>query len=88
MATKEKDDGLTTKTMTPVEKELNEETIKTQLKEKVEYHNKLIPEKERLLVEINKVDDAIKQNLGSMNTLQALQNEYFVNDTPSDNGSA
>ena len=88
MGNKEKDDGKLTKTMTPVEKELNEETIKTQLKEKVEYHNKLIPEKERLLVEINKVDDAIKQNLGSINTLQGLQNEYFVNDTHSDNGSA
>ena len=88
MATKEKDGDQLTKTATPVEKELNEETIKAQLKEKVEYHNNLIPEKERLLGEINKVDDAIKQNLGSINTLQGLQNEFFVNDVPSDNGSA
>ena len=88
MANKEKDSDQLTKTTTPVEKELNEETIKAQLKEKVEYHNKLIPEKERLLGEVNKVDDAIKQNLGSINTLQGLQNKYFVNDTPSDNGSA
>ena len=88
MATKEKDSDQLTKTATPEEKELNEKTIKAQLKEKVEYHNKLIPEKERLLGEINKVDDAIKQNLGSINTLQGLQNKYFVNDTPSDNGSA
>ena len=88
MATKEKDSDTLTKTTTPVAKELNEETIKAQLKEKVEYHNKLIPEKERLLGEINKVDDAIKQNLGSINTLQGLQNEYFINDVHSDNGAA
>ena len=87
MATKEKDSDQLNKTATSVEKELNEETIKTQLKEKVEYHNKLIPEKERLLGEINKVDDAIKQNMGKINTLQGLQNEFFVNDVPSDNGS-
>ena len=88
MATKEKDSNQLTKTAIPEEKELNEETIKAQLKEKVEYHNKLIPEKERLLGEINKVDDAIKQNIGSINTLQGLQNEYFINDVPSDNGAA
>ena len=88
MANKEKNSDQLTKTATPVEKELNEETIKAQLKESVEYHNKLVPEKERLLGEVNKVDDAIKQNLGSINTLHGLQNEYFVNDTPSDNGSA
>ena len=88
MATKEKDSDQLTKPATPVDKELNAETIKTQLQEKVEYHNKLIPKKERLLGEINKVDDAIKQNLGSINTLQGLQQEYFVTDVPSDNGSA
>ena len=88
MSNKEKNDDKLTKTTTPVEKELNVETIKAQLKESVEYHNKLVPEKERLLGEVNKVDDAIKQNIGSINTLQGLQNEYFVNDTPSDNGSA
>jgi len=88
MANKEKDSDQLTKTATPEEKELNEETIKAQLKEKVEYHNKLVPEKERLLGEVNKVDDEIKHNLGSIKTLQGLQNEFFVNDVPSDNGSA
>ena len=88
MANKEKDSDQLTKPATPVEKELNAETIKTQLQEKVEYHNKLIPEKERLLGEVNKVDDEIKHNLGSIKTLQGLQQEYFVTDVPSDNGSA
>ena len=88
MSNKEKNDDKLTKTTTPVEKELNVETIKAQLKESVEYHNKLVPEKERLLGEVNKVDDEIKQNLGRMKTLQGFQNEYFVNDAPSDNGSA
>ena len=87
MSNKEKNDDKLTKTTTPVEKELNVETIKAQLKESVEYHNKLVPEKERLLGEVNKVDDAIKQNIGKINTLQGLQNEFFVNDAPSDNGS-
>ena len=84
MANKEKDGNVTA----PVEKELNAETIKTQLQEKVEYHNKLIPEKERLLGEVNKVDDEIKHNLGAIKTLQGLQQDYFVTDVPSDNGSA
>ena len=88
MSNKEKNDDKLTKTTTPVEKELNVETIKAQLKESVEYHNKLVPEKERLLGEVNKVDDAIKQNIGKINTLQGLQNEFFVNDAPSDNGAA
>ena len=87
MSNKEKNDDKLTKTTTPVEKELNVETIKAQLMESVEYHNKLVPEKERLLGEVNKVDDAIKQNIGKINTLQGLQNEFFVNDAPSDNGS-
>ena len=32
-STKEKDDGITTKTMTPVEKELNADSVKVQLEE-------------------------------------------------------
>ena len=88
MANKEKDSDQLTKSATSVDKELNAETIKTQLQEKVEYHNKLIPEKERLLGEVNKVDDEIKHNLGAIKTLQGLQQDYFVTDVPSDNGSA
>tara|TARA_Y100000310_G_C20643770_1_gene795436 strand:- start:40 stop:309 length:270 start_codon:yes stop_codon:yes gene_type:complete len=89
MANKEKEDHKITKTTTPVVKELNEETIKAQFKESVELHNnKLVPEKERLQGELTRVDDAIKENLGRIKTLQGFQNEYFVNDAPSDNGSA
>ena len=88
MATKEKGDGLTTKTMTPVEKELNEETIKAQLQESVDYHNKLVAEKERLLGELNKVDTALNQSIGKINSEQGILNDYFAKDAPSDNGSA
>ena len=88
MATKEKGDGLTTKTMTPVEKELNEETIKAQLQESVDYHNKLVAEKERLLGELNKVDTALNQSIGKINSEQGILNDYFAKDAPSDNGAA
>jgi ribosomal protein S2 len=88
MGNKEKDDGKLTKTMTPVEKELNADSVKVQLEEKVEYHNKLVAKKEELLGELNKVESALSQNIGGINTLQGLQNEYFINDKPSDNGSA
>ena len=88
MANKEKESEKLTKTMTPVEKELNADSVKVQLEEKVDYHNKLIAEKERLLGELNKVESALSQNIGGINTLQGLQKEYFVTDKPSDNGSA
>ena len=88
MTGKEKNDDKTTKTMTPVEKELNADTVKGQLEEKVDYHNKLVAEKERLLGELNKVESALSQNIGGINTLQGLQKDYFVTDKPSDNGSA
>ena len=88
MPNKEKDDGKLTKTMTPVEKELNEETIKAQLQESVDYHKKLVAEKERILGELNKIEGILNQSLGKINTLQGLQNEYYVKDANSDNGSA
>ena len=88
MGNKEKGDGKLTNTMTPVEKELNADTVKGQLQEKVDYHNKLVAEKERLLGELNKVESALSQNIGGINTLQGLQKEYFVTDTPSVNGEA
>jgi len=88
MGNKEKNSDQLTKTTTPVEKELNADTVKVQLEEKVEYHNKLFAEKERLLGELNKVESALSQNIGGINTLQGLQNEYFVQDKPSDNGAA
>ena len=83
MGNKEKDDGKLTKTITPVEKELNADTVKGQLEEKVDYHNKLVAKKEELLGELNKVESALNQNIGGINTLQGL-----LPDKPSDNGSA
>ena len=88
MANKEKNSDQLTKTTTPVEKELNEGTIKAQLKESVDYHNKLVAEKERLLGELNKVESALNQSIGKINTEQGILNEYFVQDAPSVNGAA
>ena len=88
MGNKEKEGDKLIKTTIPVEKELNADSVKVQLEEKVDYHNKLVAEKERLLGELNKVESALSQNIGGINTLQGLQKEYFVTDTPSVNGEA
>ena len=88
MGNKEKEGDKLIKTTIPVEKELNADSVKGQLEEKVDYHNKLVAEKERLLGELNKVESALSQNIGGINTLQGLQKEYFVTDTPSVNGEA
>ena len=88
MASKEKNSDQLTKTTTPVEKKLNEGTIKAQLQESVDYHNKLVAEKERLLGELNKVESALNQSIGKINTEQGIINEYFVQDAPSVNGEA
>ena len=86
MANKESD--RLTKPTTPVAKELDADSVQGQLEEKVEYHNKLVAEKERLIGEINKVESALIHTKGSIDTLQGFQNEYFVKDVLSDNGSA
>ena len=88
MANKEKNSDQLTKATTPVEKELTSDSVKVQLEEKVEYHNNLVKEKERLLGDLNKVENALSQNLGGINTLQGLQKEYFIQDAPSVNGEA
>ena len=68
--------------------DITEESVKSQLEGKVEYHNKLIAEKERLLSELNKLETALNQNLGSINTLRGLHKEHFVTEEPSVNGEA
>ena len=88
MSNKEKESEKLTKTTMPVEKELNADSVKVQLEEKVEYHHKLVAEKERILGELNKVESALSQNIGGINTLQGLQKDYFVQDAPSVNGEA
>ena len=85
MANKEKKQG---DDVVSLDKELTSDSLKTQLEEKVEYHNKLVAEKERLLGELKKVEQALGQNMGGINTLQGLQKEYFVQDVPSVNGEA
>ena len=88
MANKEKNSDQLTKTTTPVEKKLNEGTIKAQLQESVDHHNKLIKEKERLIGELNNVEAALNQSIGRLKTEQGIINEYFATDAPSDNGAA
>ena len=88
MGTKEKNGDQLTKTTTPVEKEFTSDSVKVQLEEKVEYHNKLVAEKERLLGELNKVETALNQSIGKINTEQGIINDYFVQDAPSVNGEA
>ena len=78
----------TLKALESKETELSGDTIKTQLQEKVDYHNKLIAEKEKLSEQLAQVNNALNQNAGGINTLQGLQNEYFVEDIPSVNGEA
>ena len=88
MSNKEKNDDKLTKTTTAVEKKLNEGTIKAQLQESIDYHNKLVAEKERLLGELNKVETALNQSIGKINTEQGIINDYFGQDAPSVNGEA
>jgi hypothetical protein len=88
MGNKEKESDKITKTTLPVGKEFNEETIKAQCQESVDYHNKLIQEKERLVGELNKVEVALNQSIGKINTEQNIISEYFAQDTPSVNGEA
>ena len=83
-----KEEMETLKALESKENELSGDTIKTQLQEKVDYHNKLIAEKEKLEGQLMKVNSALNQNAGGINTLQGLQNEYFVEDIPSVNGEA
>ena len=83
MALKEKDDKRTTKTMTPIEKELNADSVKSQLEEKVDYHNKLADKEKELIGQLNQVRTAIAECRGSIVAYQEL-----IQDVPSDNGSA
>ena len=88
MGNKVKESDKITKITLPVEREFNEETIKAQYKESVDHHNKLIQEKERLIGDLNKVEAAIHQSIGKINTEQTIINEYFAQDAPSGNGTA
>ena len=83
MGNKEKDNDKTTKTMTPVEKELNADSVKVKWEEKVDYHNKLADKEKELIGQLNQVRTAIAECRGSIVAYQEL-----IQDVPSDNGSA
>ena len=83
MGNKDKDDDKLTKTMTPVEKELNADSVKVQLEEKVDYHNKLADKEKELIGQLNQIRTAIAECRGSIVAYQGL-----IQDVPSDNGSA
>ena len=82
-----------TETISPVSRELNGETVQSQLKGMVEYHNNLVKEKNallgkqnELLGQLQKVETEISESLGGIKTLHGLQKEHFVEDVPSVNG--
>ena len=77
MGNKEKDSNITA----PVEKEFNADSVKTQLEEKVEYHNKLADKEKQLIDQLNQVRTAIAEDRGYIVALQDL-----IQDTPSVNG--
>ena len=88
MGNKEKDSDQMTKTATPVVKELNEEVLKAQLQERVDYHNEIAKKREQTIAEANKLMEAQTHVRGEINNIQNLINEYYPQDAPSDNGSA
>ena len=79
MANKEKaSDNITN---TPVENNLNADAIKDQIKERLEYHNKLADKEKQLIDQLNQVRTAIAEDRGYIVALQDL-----IQDTPSVNG--
>ena len=77
-----------TKTAPPVVKELNEEVLKAQLQERVDYHNEIAKKREQTIAEINKLIEAQVHVRGEINNIQNLLNEYYPQDAPSVNGEA
>ena len=79
MANKEKaSDNITN---APVENNLNADAIKDQIKERLEYHNKLADKEKQLIDQLNQVRTAIAEDRGYIVALQDL-----IQDTPSVNG--
>ena len=76
------------KTAPPVVKELNEEVLKAQLQERVDYHNEIAKKREQTIAEVNKLIEAQTHVRGEINNIQNLINEYYPQDTPSVNGEA
>ena len=83
MGNKEKESEELTKTTIPVEKELNADSVKVQLEEKVDYHNKLADKERELIGQLNQIRTAIAECRGSIAAYQEL-----IQGVPSDNGAA
>ena len=83
MGNKEKEGDKLIKTTIPVEKELNADSVKVQLEEKVDYHNKLADKERELIGQLNQIRTAIAECRGSIAAYQEL-----IQDAPSGNGSA
>ena len=77
-----------TKTAPPVVKELNEEVLKAQLQERVDYHNEIAKKREQTIAEVNKLMEAQTHVRGEINSIQNLLSEYYPQDAPSVNGEA
>ena len=88
MGNKEKDNDQITKNAPPVAKELNEEVLKAQLQERVDYHNEIAKKREQTISEANKLMEAQTHVRGEINNIQNLINEYYPQDAPSVNGEA
>ena len=88
MGNKEKDSNQITKTAPPVVKELNEEVLKAQLQERVDYHNEIAKKREQSSAETNKLMEAQTYVRGEIDNIRKLINEYYPQDTPSVNGKA
>ena len=84
MANKEKENDKLTQS--PAEKELNEESLKAQLQERVDYHNEIAKKREQTVVEANELMEAQTHVRGEINNIQNLINEYYPQDIPSING--
>ena len=77
-----------TKTAPPVVRELNEEVLKAQLQERVDYHNEIAKKREQTIAEANKLMEAQTHARGEIDNIQKLINEYYPQDAPSVNGEA
>tara|TARA_R110002051_G_scaffold256103_1_gene315222 strand:+ start:259 stop:525 length:267 start_codon:yes stop_codon:yes gene_type:complete len=88
MKNKEKESGQITKTPLPQVKQLNEEVLKTQLQEKVDYHNEIAKKREQMIAEVNRLTEAQTHARGEISNIQNLITEYYPQDAPSVNGEA
>ena len=88
MGSKVKEGDQITKTAPPVVKELNEDVLKAQLQERVDYHNEIAKKREQMIAEVNKLMEAQTHVRGEINNIQNLIKEYYPQDAPSANGEA